>query len=384
MQKTPGSEIKGIKAGKSLIAKIYKRLPVHSTKSILVSTSITVVVIAGVGYTVVHFSSSSNHKNNSVTTHSASKTAIKKTVSSPKYVAGSPCQTSQLTLAPVIEVGGDLSGQIGGVFSFTNSSNTTCTIEGYPTVQIGDFTSTSHGSIDGLDDPGPALVTLTPGLAAYFGVGWWFENFNDGGLVTGCVAENYLVSTPPNNKASLSTSVQLGTVCPSSGSQGLGNTTAIRLPSAFNVDFSCSREFFDTFPDTQALPACSAPTPAPPPQPVTLLNNSGTNDATQSSSNNCVNTPDFTPSAEYYVNITDTPLSVQSYFNFLIATQPDSLVAENGYQAVEPYAASPFSYLVDTSLRQPQHLTVCAASWTITVTEYSQPMYTVVQAEGAN
>jgi hypothetical protein len=387
-----------------LIAKIprfYKRLikalPIHTTKAILITSAGLVLVAAG-SYTAVRLTNHNKHQT-SIVTASRVKSATVKQITLPQYIAGASCQTSQLSLAPVMEVGGDLSGEIGGVFSLTNTSNTECVIDGYPTTQIGSFSTTGNGSIDGLTDPGPARVTLTPGTSAYFGVGWWFQNFNYGGLSTGCITGASISVIPPNTKSALSTNVQLGTVCPGYQSQGAGNTTAIRLPLAFNIDFSCQKDFYQPFPGMPTLPSCPAPTTPSAPKPITLLDFSGTEPAssglagTSACTQNVAPIPLFTPTTDtYVVNVTYTSIADESPDTgtmptiYLSYPPPNPLgvspTAWNFTLAVKTYGSGQFSADVAVpsgGLTPVQFNISCAPSWHITVTENSQPLYAVVQ-----
>ena len=283
------------------LSKLVKVLPIHSKKALLLSLLGLVVLSAG-GFAAIHYMSTNKPHNNSNQSNTATYKASKPYYNIPKYIAGASCQTPQLSLTPIMEVGGDLSGQIGGVFSLTNTSNTVCTINGYPTAQIGSFSSTGQGSIDGLTDPGTAQVTLTPNSSAYFGAGWWFQNFNYGGLTTGCVDGTSIVITPPNNKTTLTTNVKLGTVCPGYKLQGIGNVTAIRLPLAFGIDFTCEKMFFQPFSGTPPLPQCKQVTIQQPQYPTTISMSSSAATASQQS----VSSPLIKPGQAWQITYTFT------------------------------------------------------------------------------
>jgi hypothetical protein len=111
------------------------------------------------------------------------------------------CQPNQLTLSIVTSQGA--AGHQGEMDQFTNKSNTTCTLYGFPGAVL----------LDGAQHPLPTkavwetdaymyrnqqktLVTLHPGGAAYFIVSWSDVTV---GSETSCPTAAYLSVTPPND-----------------------------------------------------------------------------------------------------------------------------------------------------------------------------------------
>jgi hypothetical protein len=84
--------------------------------------------------------------------------------------------------------------QPGAYFSLTNMSPATCTLVGYPTLQIYDTAGAripalmENGSSFQINDPGAHLVVVAPGGAVYFGFGWTDANQSAGGSTRGCYA----------------------------------------------------------------------------------------------------------------------------------------------------------------------------------------------------
>jgi hypothetical protein len=104
---------------------------------------------------------------------------------------------------------GSLMQQPGAFFSFTNTSNESCTLDGYPGFKLLDRSGkvidmvVRRASSYQILDPGPRPVVLVPGGRAYFGFGWVDVN-QPSGTAAGCV---YVASAPPSHRAALSSSV---------------------------------------------------------------------------------------------------------------------------------------------------------------------------------
>jgi hypothetical protein len=121
------------------------------------------------------------------------------------------CQPSQLTLT--IHFGGGAAGHIGQMGQFTNSSNTTCSLYGFPGAQMLDAQHTpmtTHAlwqtSAYMYSNQMKHLVLLAPGASAYFAVTWSDVTF---GSQTTCPTSSYLSVTPPNDFSVLTITDQI-------------------------------------------------------------------------------------------------------------------------------------------------------------------------------
>ncbi|HLX89536.1 MAG TPA: DUF4232 domain-containing protein [Acidimicrobiales bacterium] len=123
---------------------------------------------------------------------STSSTNPTTTVNSPPGGRFSDCQSHQLQLTfdrgPI-----EASGQAGEFFKVANTSNVSCTIDGYPMIEAFGATGNQEavslwdGALYVIDDPGPQIVNLQPGAAAYFGVGWTVGDMIRGGSQASCI-----------------------------------------------------------------------------------------------------------------------------------------------------------------------------------------------------
>jgi hypothetical protein len=122
------------------------------------------------------------------------------------------CTSSQLTFSEFGDPVG-LTGNSGGIFSFTNNSETICTLEGYPTFKAYSLSGSTvpqrvrDGSDYMYSDPGKHVVSLGRGNSAYFAVGWYR---GDGpsqciGPPTATNTYMYAESTPPGARSPLIT-----------------------------------------------------------------------------------------------------------------------------------------------------------------------------------
>jgi hypothetical protein len=108
------------------------------------------------------------------------------------------CRSSQLT----VRARGTraAAGNAGDTFTFHNQSGVTCTLFGYPGLQMLDAsggqlpTSVNWGSDYTVRPQAPALVTLGPGEEASFALGY----ASPGGFNISCPSSTSLVVTPPN------------------------------------------------------------------------------------------------------------------------------------------------------------------------------------------
>lgn len=151
------------------------------------------------------------------------------------------CTTSdlQLTLDRVVPA---LMQQPGAFFRLANTSNSTCTLDGYPSLEPVSGTGQIIGAAiaDGgsyqISDPGPQKVTLLPGGSAYFGYGWSDVTLPLGS-VAGCVDTVRVESIPPGGSTPLNARAALPSVCPG----GFPGVTAVAPASAFTADGSPAR-----------------------------------------------------------------------------------------------------------------------------------------------
>ena len=198
------------------------RLPKHFSSSLVVLT-LGAVVLSSCGTTASLSSSTTTTK----ATASQSTTSTTATTSSTTSVPPSTtttatqqsnvvtrCHASQLSFS-FSQFGAFASQQLSVIFRYTNTSNVTCTLYGYPGIEfytangLPIIVKTGRGAGPspigyGL---GPNLVTLTPGASAYFEVGW---TTIDGptGTTQGCALPSSVKSYPPNSYTQLSLTFQ--------------------------------------------------------------------------------------------------------------------------------------------------------------------------------
>jgi len=126
--------------------------------------------------------------------------------------------------------------QPAAFFGLTNSSATSCSLDGYPALTLYDeagrriSTAMGHGGSYQLNDPRPHVVTVQPGANAYFGFGWVDVNQPDG-TTNGCVRVAQARVLAPNTDVSLTTAARLGSLLCGGG----GNVTAIAPRLAFTI-----------------------------------------------------------------------------------------------------------------------------------------------------
>ena len=124
------------------------------------------------------------------------------------------CHASQLSYS-YSQLGLFASQQLNVIFRYTNTSNVTCTLYGYPGIEF--YTANGQPIIVKTSrrgaypigyDPGPNLVTLTPGASAYFYVGWTINSNLPTGSTQGCALPASVKSYPPNSYTQLSLTFQ--------------------------------------------------------------------------------------------------------------------------------------------------------------------------------
>jgi Protein of unknown function (DUF4232) len=136
------------------------------------------------------------------------------------------CQPANLEIGFQEEAAGI--GHFGAVLVFTNHGSVTCTMDGYVGLRMFNAqnaplpTQVTQGSGDLFTDPGPSLVTLTPGGTASAGIEWR-DVPTTSDPSTGCPTSATLQIAPPGAAAATTISAAI-TAC------GLGamTTTAVQ------------------------------------------------------------------------------------------------------------------------------------------------------------
>jgi hypothetical protein len=137
------------------------------------------------------------------------------------FVSGTPCQTQQLALSEETGLPGASGGFRGELFSYQNTSQSTCKLNGYPGFLVLDSTGhvVPNGPISTNGFPtfktSTVSFSLSPNSKAYFGVTW---NDPRGFYSTVppqyyCVTSALIMSTPPGNTIPLITSVSGPDIC---------------------------------------------------------------------------------------------------------------------------------------------------------------------------
>jgi hypothetical protein len=147
------------------------------------------------------------------------------------------CQASQLQLA-VDRANAAAMQQPSAFLSLTNTSSTSCTLSGYPSFQP--YTSSGQklpvtvvqGKSYEIQDPGPQLITLAPGTAAYFGVGWSNANMKEGGTTAGCLEAASAQAVAPGDAESLTVGSFSALICPAGTATASISVTAVAPQNA--------------------------------------------------------------------------------------------------------------------------------------------------------
>jgi hypothetical protein len=151
----------------------------------------------------------------------------------PSPAAGVTCQTRQLLLA----TGQMISnlGNAGVQLSFENRSRVSCTLSGYPTLQLlgaqqkplqAQITQSTSGYL--YSTRAPQVISLHPGQKAYFAVTWGNQGCGRVPPASYASPVSFLLVTPPLNQASQLVAVHLCafrnqvTISPVESSQILG------------------------------------------------------------------------------------------------------------------------------------------------------------------
>ncbi len=198
------------------------RLPKHFSSSLVVLI-LGAVVLSSCGTTASLSSSttttsqpttSTTQSTTSTTTSTSSTTSVSpSTTSTQQSNVVTRCHASQLSFSYSEHVF-LLSQQENVIFRYTNTSNVTCTLYGYPGIEF--YTANGQPIIAKTDrtggypigyNPGPHLVTLTPGTSAYFYTAWATANASNG-TTQGCAVPASVKSYPPNSYTQLSLTFQ--------------------------------------------------------------------------------------------------------------------------------------------------------------------------------
>ena len=200
------------------------RLPKHFSSSLVVLI-LSAVVLSSCGATASLSSSttttsqpttSTTQSTTSTTTSTSSTTSVPPTTTTTATQQSNVvtrCHASQLSFS-YSQLGIAADQQLDVIFRYTNTSNVTCTLYGYPGIEF--YTANGQpitaktlrqGDNPIAYDPGPNLVTLTPGTNAYFYVGWGTASVSNG-ITQGCAVPASVKSYPPNSYTQLSLTFQ--------------------------------------------------------------------------------------------------------------------------------------------------------------------------------
>ena len=199
------------------------RLPKHFSSSLVV-VILGAVVLSSCGATASLSSSTTTTKTTtsqpttSTTTAPTSTTSTAPpstttTTSTQQSNVVTRCHASQLSFSYSWN-GLYASEQLNAIFRYANTSSMTCTLYGYPGIEF--YTANGQpiiaktrrgGAYPISYDPGPNLVTLTPGISVYFYVGWGTASGSTG-TTQGCPIAASVKSYPPNSYTQLSLTLQ--------------------------------------------------------------------------------------------------------------------------------------------------------------------------------
>ena len=220
------------------------RLPKRFSSSLVVLI-LSAVVLSSCGATASLSSSTTTTKTTtsqpttsttqSTTSTTASVPSTTTTTATQQSNVVTRCHASQLSFS-YSQFGVAADQQLDVIFRYTNTSNVTCTLYGYPGIEF--YSANGQPIIAKIlrrgDNPiayypGPNLVTLTPGTNAYFYVGWGTANVSTG-TMQGCALPSSVKSYPPNSYTQLSLTIQ-----PSTNNWGGGLEGRICATSALSV-----------------------------------------------------------------------------------------------------------------------------------------------------
>jgi len=126
---------------------------------------------------------------------------------------GGPTQCPTPKLTATVYGSGGAAGTIETTIALTSSASTTCTLGGYPGLQMltaagGNLPTTviRKGNYS-FTSMAPTVVSIAPGQAAYFNMGY---SDVPTGSETSCPTSASLAVTPPNSYTSTTVSAQLG------------------------------------------------------------------------------------------------------------------------------------------------------------------------------
>ena len=153
--------------------------------------------------------SSSNKQNDDLSSKlNKANSTISQLSDNGSFVDGSACQTQQLSLSQEDIQGhnpGGAAGTIGQLFSYQNTSKSSCTIQGYPGFLALDnkgyvipngpvATGPNYTHVTAFSNPGSKLITLATNDKAYFVVSW-SDVVPAPGQV--CIKPTLIESSPP-------------------------------------------------------------------------------------------------------------------------------------------------------------------------------------------
>jgi hypothetical protein len=155
----------------------------------------------GIGLALLGLSSCSS---TATDTQSSTATQVPTVTQSPTTIAVTYCQTTHLSLGMQSQQNG--ASNFANVYSLENTSQQTCTLEGYPGVQLLNagqqplaIAVSQQTSAYLYNNQQPQLVTLAPATSAYF-ILEWNAGVNGSG---NCPGAAFVVVTPPGNQANL-------------------------------------------------------------------------------------------------------------------------------------------------------------------------------------
>jgi hypothetical protein len=131
-------------------------------------------------------------------------TVLPTATESPTATAVTNCQTTQLTLGMQSQQSG--ASNFANIYRLKNTSQQTCTLEGYPGVQL--LNSSQQSLTIGVsrqtsaylyNNQQPQLVTVAPAASAYF-ILEWNAGVNGSG---NCPGAAFVLVTPPGNQYNL-------------------------------------------------------------------------------------------------------------------------------------------------------------------------------------
>lgn len=164
--------------------------------------AVVVIVVAAVGvgafFAGRETAPTTTATTTTTTTSTTAPTTTTSTTAPTTPTVSGICQVSQLHIVP--SGAGAAAGTNERTFSLTNTSSTTCTLDGYPGMLLlgsdgaPEPTNVVRGGGLSFENIGPSTVRLAPGATAYFNVG-----YSD--VMPPCSTATAVEITPPTNTA---------------------------------------------------------------------------------------------------------------------------------------------------------------------------------------